>query len=47
MQAVAGGLIVAFTGGLATHIGLSLISEGIGDIIFSVRSALERRFSLN
>ncbi len=46
LQAIAGGLIVAFTVGGATQFGMSMIAEGIGDIVFSARSIVSKNFNL-
>lgn len=46
LQAVAGGLLVVFTGGAMATLGSALISEGISDMVFAVKSCLiDRDFS--
>ena len=43
---IAGGIaLTALTGGLGVSLGISLIGEGVNDIVFGVRGALSRRFS--
>ncbi|CAF3863404.1 unnamed protein product, partial [Adineta steineri] len=43
---IAGGIcLAALTGGLAVNLGISMIGEGVNDIIFGVRGAISRRFS--
>jgi hypothetical protein len=44
-QIVGGIYLTAVTGGLAINLGISLIGEGVNDIVFGVRGALSRRFS--
>ncbi|CAF4050160.1 unnamed protein product, partial [Adineta steineri] len=43
---IAGGIwLAAITGGLSISLGISLIGEGLNDIVFGVRGAISRRFS--
>ncbi|UJR06676.1 hypothetical protein I4U23_010962 [Adineta vaga] len=43
---IAGGIcLAALTGGLGVSLGISLIGEGVNDIVFGVRGAISRRFS--
>ncbi|CAF1353887.1 unnamed protein product, partial [Didymodactylos carnosus] len=44
-QIVGGIALAALTGGLGVSLGISLIGEGVNDIVFGVRGALSRRFS--
>ncbi|CAF4254967.1 unnamed protein product [Rotaria sp. Silwood2] len=44
-QAVAGAAIIAFTAGTAASIGNMLLTEGIGDMITAIRSAIIGEFS--
>ena len=44
-QIVGGICLAAVTGGLAVSLGISLIGEGVNDIVFGVRGALSRKFS--
>ncbi|CAM4975944.1 unnamed protein product [Rotaria socialis] len=44
-QAVAGAALIAFTGGAAVQIGTMLLSEGIGDMIHAIKSAITGEFS--
>lgn len=44
-QIVGGVCLAALTCGLGVSLGISLIGEGVNDIVFGVRGALSRRFS--
>ncbi|CAF1339755.1 unnamed protein product, partial [Didymodactylos carnosus] len=44
-QAVAGAALIAFTGGAAATIGAMLLSEGIGDMITAIKSAITGEFN--
>ncbi|CAF4913364.1 unnamed protein product, partial [Rotaria socialis] len=41
----AGAALIAFTGGAAVQIGTMLLSEGIGDMIHAIKSAITGEFS--
>ena len=44
-QVIGGGLLTVFTAGTMANIGLALLSEGIGDMIYAVQSGIQGDFS--